>query len=56
LQEILRIPATAAKEALLVEFSDAEGQTCAMADLKPDQLLVLHRRTQPAQSPLYDFR
>ncbi len=34
--------------ALLVEFSDGAGQTYAMADLKPGQLLVLHRKTQAA--------
>ncbi len=36
------------EEALLVEFSDEDGRTYAMADLKPDQLLLLHRRTQAA--------
>ncbi len=34
--------------ALLVEFSDETGQTYAMADLKPDQLLALHRKTEAA--------
>lgn len=33
---------------LLVEFSDDQGQTYAMADLTPDQLIVLHRRTRAA--------
>ena len=34
--------------ALLVEFSDEMGQTYAMADLKPEQLLPLHRNTEAA--------
>lgn len=34
--------------ALLVEFSDERGQTYAMADLRPEQLLVLHRQTEAA--------
>lgn len=34
--------------ALLVEFSDEMGQTYAMADLKPDQLLALHRKIEAA--------
>jgi hypothetical protein len=36
------------EEALLVEFSDEKGQTYAMVDLKPDQLLALHRNTEAA--------
>jgi hypothetical protein len=36
------------EEALLVEFSDETGRTYAMADLKPDQLLALHRKTEAA--------
>ena len=36
------------EEALLVEFSDEQGETYAMADLKPDQLIVLHRRRTEA--------
>jgi Domain of unknown function (DUF4926) len=36
------------EEALLVEFSDETGQTYAMVDLKPDQLLALHRKTEAA--------
>ena len=36
------------EEALLVEFSDENGHTYAMADLKPDQLLALHRNTEAA--------
>lgn len=35
-------------DVLLVEFSDDQGQTYAMADLTPDQLIVLHRRTLAA--------
>jgi hypothetical protein len=30
--------------ALLVEFSDDQGQTLALAALNPDQLLALHRQ------------
>lgn len=36
------------EEALLVEFSDTMGQTYAMVDLKPDQLLPLHRKPEAA--------
>jgi hypothetical protein len=36
------------EQALLVEFSDETGQTYAMADLKPEQLLALHRNTEAA--------
>ena len=36
------------EEALLVEFADDQGQTYAMLDLKPKQLLVLHRKTEAA--------
>lgn len=34
--------------ALLVEFSDDQGQTLALAALKPDQLLALHRQVVAA--------
>lgn len=34
--------------ALLVEFSDENGETYAMVDLKPEQLIVLHRRVNAA--------
>ncbi|HEY1337695.1 MAG TPA: DUF4926 domain-containing protein [Bryobacteraceae bacterium] len=34
--------------AVLVEFADDQGQTYAMAELRPEQLLVLHRRFQAA--------
>ena len=34
--------------ALLVEFSDETGQAYAMADLKADQLLALHRNSEAA--------
>jgi hypothetical protein len=34
--------------AVLVEFADDEGRTYAMADLTPDQLVVLHRRFRAA--------
>ncbi len=37
-----------AEGAVLVEFADDEGQTYAMVDLKPDQLVVLHRRFRAA--------
>jgi hypothetical protein len=36
------------EHALLVEFSDEQGQTYAMADIRPDKLIVLHRRTEAA--------
>ena len=36
------------EHALLVEFSDEQGQTYAMADIRPNQLIVLHRRTEAA--------
>lgn len=39
---------TEAADVLLVEFSDDQGQTYAMADVTPDQLIVLHRRTRAA--------
>lgn len=32
----------------LVEFADTDGQTYAMAAVKPEQLLVLHRRNRAA--------
>jgi hypothetical protein len=35
---------TGDEHALLVEFSDEDGQTYAMADVRPEQLIVLHRR------------
>jgi len=37
-----------ADQAVLVEFADDKGQTCAMADLKPDQLVILHRGSRAA--------
>jgi hypothetical protein len=36
------------EHALLVEFSDEEGQTYALAAIRPDQLLTLHRKTKAA--------
>ena len=36
------------EHALLVEFSDEQGQTYALADVCPDQLMVLHRKTEAA--------
>ena len=36
------------EHALLVEFTDAQGRTKAMAPLKPDQLIVLHRGSEAA--------
>lgn len=32
------------EDALLVEFSDEDGQTYAMAEVRAEQLIVLHRR------------
>jgi hypothetical protein len=37
-----------AEEALLVEFADDQGRTYAMVDLKPEQLIVLHRTIEAA--------
>lgn len=34
--------------ALLVEFSDEQGQTYAMIPVRPEQLLVLHRDSEAA--------
>jgi hypothetical protein len=34
--------------ALLVEFSDEQGQTYAMVPVRPEQLIVLHRDNQAA--------
>ena len=34
--------------ALLVEFSDDQGQTYAMVPVRPEQLIVLHRDNQAA--------
>lgn len=36
------------EQALLVEFSDEDGQTLAMVDVRADQLLALHRKTDAA--------
>ena len=36
------------EQALLVEFSDDQGRTYAMVDLKPEQLIVLHRTIEAA--------
>lgn len=36
------------ERALLVEFSDEQGEAYAIAVLRPDQLMVLHRDTQAA--------
>ena len=33
------------ERAVLVEFADDDGQTYALTDLKPDQIVVLHRCT-----------
>ena len=34
--------------ALLVEFSDEAGETYALVELRPSQLMVLHRNTEAA--------
>ena len=34
--------------ALLVEFSDEQGQTYAMTAVRPGQLMVLHRKSKAA--------
>ena len=36
------------EQALLVEFSDEQGRTYAIIDLRPDQLVVIHRKTEAA--------
>ena len=36
------------EHALLVEFSDKQGQTYAMAAVRADQLIALHRKTEAA--------
>ena len=36
------------EEALLVEFADDQGRTYAMVDLKPEQVIVLHRQIEAA--------
>jgi hypothetical protein len=38
----------AASPAFLVEFSDEDGQAYAFADLRPEQVMVLHRRSTEA--------
>ena len=38
----------AGENAVLVEFADTQGRTQAMAPLKPDQLIVLHRGSEAA--------
>ncbi|MGH9630877.1 MAG: DUF4926 domain-containing protein [Bryobacteraceae bacterium] len=36
------------EEALLVEFSDQDGQAYAFAEARPEQLIMLHRRETQA--------
>ncbi len=36
------------EHAMLVEFSDDQGRTIAIAELQPSQVIVLHRHTQAA--------
>jgi hypothetical protein len=36
------------EHALLVEFSDDQGQTYALVGVPPDQVIVLHRKTEAA--------
>jgi hypothetical protein len=36
------------EHALLVDFSDEEGQTYALVAVRSDQLLTLHRKTEAA--------
>ena len=36
------------EQALLVEFADSQGRTHAMVALKPEQLIVLHRKIEAA--------
>jgi hypothetical protein len=35
-------------DALLVEFSDEQGEAYAIAPVRPDQLIALHRKTEAA--------
>jgi hypothetical protein len=36
------------EQALLVEFSDEQGEAYAIAVVRPDQLIALHRKTEAA--------
>ena len=36
------------EQAVLVEFSDEQGRTCALVDLQPEQVQVLHGETEIA--------
>jgi hypothetical protein len=36
------------EQALLVEFSDEQGQSYAMVDISPEHVMVLHRKTEAA--------
>lgn len=36
------------EDALLVEFSDEDGQAYSIAEIRPEQLIVLHRRETEA--------
>ncbi len=36
------------ERAMLIEFSDDQGRTIAIAELQPSQVIVLHRHTQAA--------
>jgi hypothetical protein len=36
------------ERALLVEFSDEQGQTYALIPVRPEQLLLLHKNTEAA--------
>ena len=38
----------AGEHVLLVEFSDEAGETYAIVELRPGQLMVLHRNTEAA--------
>jgi hypothetical protein len=36
------------ERALLVEFSDEHGEPYAIVDVQPDQMMVIHRKTEAA--------
>jgi hypothetical protein len=38
------------EQALLVEFSNEQGESYAIAAIRPDRLILLHRATEAAQT------
>jgi hypothetical protein len=45
---VVEFLATGTERALLVEFADQDGESYALKPLEPEQLIVLHRRSQSA--------